>query len=240
VRTGWGELSRAPGEDDEMIRLVSRAVIAGLVIGILLSAGITVWKTLCKSSIFTVAAVEIRGVERTDREKLRAIYQPFVGKNIFDEITPSALLTDDEWVRRIEMKRVLPNKLVVLVEEEKELISYKAGDSCLAKTESGAELAIACETVRISIVERPLEEEFEEFIEIYTSSEFLQTNDITLENGFFHVNSNGVNIVASYQPGVFIKNYDVFMKQIRSRYKYIESIDMTVKNKVYVKGVING
>ncbi|MDR2884888.1 MAG: FtsQ-type POTRA domain-containing protein [Deferribacteraceae bacterium] len=223
-----------------MFKIAFRAVVAGLIFGLIFFAGTAVWQVLCKSSIFTIDTVEVRGVVRTDANRLRAAYQPLVGKNIFDEISLDSALTNDDWVRRIEMKRVLPDKLVVLVEEEREVISYKTGDKCISQTESGKELSTDCATVRIEMAERPLDEEFEEFIGMYSSSELLKSSKITLENGFFLVYSDGVEIVGSYRPEVFSRNYDLFKDRIRTRYRSITSIDLTVKNKIYVKGVING
>ncbi len=223
-----------------MFKWFFRAFVAGCAFGVIIAAGVAVKYSLKTSPIFTVTEIEVRGAARTDRERLAKIYRPLVGQNIFSEITPHSLLTDDPWVVKLEMKRVVPNKLVVFVEEEKEVLSYKKAGKCYALTERNSSIPVKCEGVRINIVETPLNSEFNEFVKLYTANDLLKQSDITLKNGFFLVNTGGTVITGTYTPGVFAENYDIFKKQISPRYKSVERVDVTIRGKVYVKGVTNG
>lgn len=223
-----------------MKKWLIRAVAAGAVCGLVLAVCIGIGSLLKNSPLFIVQYVEVRGVERTDRDVLKTIYQPLIGKNIFQDIPEGALLTDDPWVSRLEVKRVIPNKLLVIVKEEKELIAYKEGTRCTAVTDSGNKIPVACMGVKVRVQEFPLPEEFNEFVALYNRSSILQESDITLKNGFFTaVNANGT-FVGTYTPGVFENNLNIYLSNIRNRYKAVYNVDLTVRGKVYVKGVTNG
>lgn len=223
-----------------MIRWAARSIAVGIIFGVIIMIGMTISHYLHTDPMFTVKKIEVTGVSRTDKERLSKIYKPLVGQNIFATVTPHALLTNDQWIARLEMKRVLPDKLMVVVEEEKELISYKKSGKCYSLTERWTEIPVKCEGVRIVIAETPFNEEFKEFVNLYRENELLKNSDITLKKGIFTVYKEGVTYLGNYAPGVFVSNYDAFSKQISARYKSIDRVDITVRGKVYVKGVTNG
>ena len=223
-----------------MFKWIIRAVLTGCVFGIALGLGVTVKHLLTSSHLFNVTDVEVCGAVRTDSERLEKIFKPLVGQNIFTKIAPSSLLTDDPWIVRLEMKRVIPDKLVVFVEEEKEIFRYKKGEQCYVLTERNSAIPVNCEGVRIYIAELPLNAEFNEFVKLYMENDMLRQHDVTLKNGFFLVNARGTVVMGTYSPGVFADNYDIFRKQISPRYKKVYHVDVTVRGKIYVKGVSNG
>ena len=139
-----------------MFRWIIRAVIVGCLFGLALGAGMSIKQLVGANSVFNVSAVEVRGVYSTDKKRLEKIFTPLIGQNIFTEIIPGTFLADDPWIVKLEMKRVIPDKLMVFVEEEKEVFSYKRGGKCYALTERNSKIPVKCEGVRINVIEAPL------------------------------------------------------------------------------------
>ena len=108
-----------------MLKWILRAVIAGGIFGIVWVAGAMISNILHTSPLFDIKVVEVRGAKHTDVEKLKVLYAPMVGQNVFREITSEELMSDDPWIQRLEIKRSFPSTLLVLVIEETELISYR-------------------------------------------------------------------------------------------------------------------
>ncbi|MDR0454534.1 MAG: FtsQ-type POTRA domain-containing protein [Deferribacteraceae bacterium] len=221
-----------------MFKWIVRAVMMGCSVGLAFGAGISVKHLVKSSPVFDVSNVEVRGVSRTDNERIEKVFKPMVGRNIFTEIAPNALLTEDPWIVKVEMKRVIPDKLVVFVKEERELLRYRNSGKCYAFTELNTEIPVKCEDVHIDIAEMPLLVEFNEFIKLYAENDILKQCNVTLKNGFFLVNTGGMVIKGTYLPGVFTDNYYIFKKRISPRYRNIYHVDVTVRGKVYVKGAI--
>ena len=223
-----------------MFKWIVRAVVFGCVLGTVLGIGVLFNNLIRFSPIFNISGVEVRGADRTDRGRLEAAFKPLIGYNIFTEILPNPLLADDPWIVKIEMKRVIPNRILVLVKEEKEILSFKRAGKCYALTERGTEIPMKCEGVKVNIAEKPFDVEFNQFVRLYAENEILRQSEITLRNGFFLVNHDGMSILATYDPELFAESYDVFRKHISQRYKNIDRVDVTVRGRIYVKGALNG
>ncbi|MDR2869694.1 MAG: FtsQ-type POTRA domain-containing protein, partial [Deferribacteraceae bacterium] len=184
--------------------------------------------------------VEVRGVRHTDADKLKALYAPMVGQNLFREVTSAELMSDDPWIQRLEIRRSLPSTLVVMVKEERELLSYRSGEACMSMTESAKHIERDCNGVSINVVQTPLAAEFRNFVYMYNSMPELKAGELTLKNGFFTLREGNTTFVSTYEPAAFADNYKAYVEKIRPRYKRVDSVDMTVRGKVYVKGVRNG
>jgi cell division protein FtsQ len=223
-----------------MKRLVFRSVLAGFICGLLIVAVTRTKQIIFTSEIFAVKTVEVRGAVHADPMVLKEIYSSYVGSNIFTDISASTLHTKDEWVLKLAVKRALPDKLVVLVEEEEELIRYKDAAGCKALTGTGKHIPVSCEGVSVTVAALPLASEFASFAELYSKNEFLQNSAVVIRNGFFTVSTGEEVLLATYLPTVFENNFDRYTKQIKNRYKQIEKVDLTVPGKIYVKGVIRG
>ena len=223
-----------------MLKWALRAAMLGVLCGAVWLVGALISQTLHTSPMFDVKLVEVRGAVRTDIDKLKTLYSPMVGQNIFREITSEELMSDDPWIQRLEIKRVFPSKLVVLVVEEKEQLAYKSGKLCYALTESSREIERECGGVRINIAQTPLASEFREFLDLYKRSDVLRNSDIVIKNGFFTLNNGLTTFVSTYETDIFESNYKAFTDKISPRYKTVERVDVTVRGRVYVKGVRNG
>lgn len=222
-----------------MFKWVKKAVFFGVIAGLLISFSIVCTTLLSRSSFFAVKTVELRGAKHTDMVKLESVYKELVGKSLFQEIPEAFLLSDDPWVFRLEIKRVLPDKIVVTVIEQSELFRYRYGNKCSSLTHTGIEIPVSCDGVKVHMQSLPLPEEFEGFKEIYKSG-LLNGSDITLKNGLFTAYKDGVAVVGTYMPEAFFKNYEVFVNKIMPLYGMLERVDMTVPGKIFVKGVTNG
>jgi hypothetical protein len=223
-----------------MKRLILKAILAGLVCGFSVSAVMLAEHILRTSPIFTVQTVEVRGVIHTDPQVLKSIYSPYVGANIFTKIPAKTLHTEDEWVLKLAVKRKLPDKLVVLVEEDEELIKFKYNGKCMALTGTGKHIPIDCGGVSVTVAEFPLVSEFVRFAELYRATELLRENRVTVKNGFFTVHTGEEVLIAIYNSPVFEDNFDRYIQIIKNRYKQIYTVDLTVPGKIYVKGVTRG
>jgi cell division protein FtsQ len=223
-----------------MKKLVIRTILAGFICGLLVVVFTSARLVLFTSEIFAVKSVEVRGAVHTDTRILKDTYSSYVGGNIFKEIPANTLHTEDEWVLKLSVKRVLPNKLVVLVEEDEELIRYKEANVCKALTVAGKHIPVSCEGVSVIVRELPLASEFARFAELYRANAFLRETGVVIGNGFFTVNTGEEVLVSTYLPAVFEDNFDRYNRQIKNRYKRIEKVDLTVPGKIYVKGVMHG
>jgi cell division protein FtsQ len=228
-----------------MKRLVLKSVLAGFVCGLLIVSVTQTKRIILTSDIFAVKTVEVRGAVHADPLVLKEIYSAYVGDNIFTDIPADTTHTKDEWVLKLAVKRALPDKLVVLVEEEEELIRYKDARykdvvGCMALTGTGKHIPVGCDGVSVTVAALPLASEFASFAELYRKNEFLQNSAVVIKNGFFTVSTGEEVLLATYLPAVFEDNFDRYTKQIKNRYKQIEKVDLTIPGKIYVKGVIRG
>ncbi|MDR2104695.1 MAG: FtsQ-type POTRA domain-containing protein [Deferribacteraceae bacterium] len=223
-----------------MKKLIVKTVLAGIICGLAIIAVLQVKQTLFTSELFAVRTVEVRGAVHADAELLKNIYSSYVGANIFSEIAANNLHTEDEWVLKLTVKRVLPDKLIVNVIEDEELIRYKDAKGCSALTARGKHIPVSCEGVNVTVAALPLAAEFVRFAELYKTSEFLQKNSVVVRNGFFTVNTGEEILIAAYTPAVFESNFERYTRQIKDRYRQIERVDLSIPGRVYVKGVIRG
>jgi cell division protein FtsQ len=95
---------------------------ANLAIGVVLVvAGASVVKHFTTSSELDVRKITVEGTARTTPEAVRAVLQPFVGRNLIElelaDVVQAA--TKDPWVKDASIKRVLPGTLRISVIERR-------------------------------------------------------------------------------------------------------------------------
>jgi hypothetical protein len=219
-----------------MFKWMLRALIAGFTCGLVIGAVIVVRNLIVSSELFSVHTVEVRGNIRSDSEKLSIVYKPLIGRNIFQDINPEMLRTDDPWVMKLEIKRIIPDKLVVVVDEDFELFTYRYGSKCISATKLGNKIPVKCENVRIVALQDLFDSEIKHFSDIYANSELLQRCFITLKNGYFIAQTSEERILAAYIPKVFEENLKNYLK-IKSRYRFVEMVDLSVQDKIFVRGI---
>lgn len=189
--------------------------------------------------VFTVSSVEVKGVSNSDRDKLITLGNTLVGMNIFDKDIEQIVHTDDPWVQRLEAVRAMPNSLNLIVFEEVPLYVYHLGDKCFTYVESGKSLRSLCNDTNISAESDITVKNAMEFAKIVKENEFILNTEIVLKPTSFEVKYSGVTIYSPYDASLFTKNYEVYSKVLRKRYKSVEYADLTIDEKIFVKGVRN-
>ena len=218
-----------------MLKWIKYAVYAGVICGVILSLGIVAKHILTTNPEFTVKNVEVAGAKYTNREKLVEVYNPLIGMNIFDDMQGALLISEDPWISKLEIKRVLPDKVIVLITEEELLLTYRKKGRCVSLTGRGTEVDFPCTGVRITKADGVLDYEMKEFVKLYSENPFLRDADIVLGAGLFTVDTGKYKLVSSYAKEVFSKNLQVFLSSVAFRYEQTERIDISVPARIYVK-----
>ncbi len=90
--------------------------IFSLVTVCLFSAGVFAGAMyLSDSGYFQVKSVLVKGVIKADGTKVENMVKSLVGKSIFDIKNTNVVSVDDTWVERMEIRKVFPDKLEVVV-----------------------------------------------------------------------------------------------------------------------------
>lgn len=192
------------------------------------------------SELFTVSNIEIKGVINADRQELSDLSKKLIGHSIFDKNIETMLETDDPWVQKITAHRVLPNSISVVVFEEKALFNFKENNKCYIYVASGKKMRTTCDNINVTINGKLDSEKANKFFKIYTNNEFLKNAEIMLKEYSFVANLNGESIICPYNEELFNENYKIFVTKLKSRYKSIDYVDLTVDERIFIKGDKNG
>jgi cell division protein FtsQ len=103
-------------------RALRRAVPLLVASGVIAAVGGAVWGAhayITTSSRFAVAAVEIRGNARLSTDAVRGMLRVRAGDNVFaaDLRAEATALEAEPWIRSAEVRRELPDRIVVELEE---------------------------------------------------------------------------------------------------------------------------
>ncbi len=201
--------------------------------------GISVGKKAFQdSSYFRVKSVNVKGLIKADGKKVEKMIKSMVGQSIFDVNTASINYQEDSWVERMEIRKVFPDKLDVVVFEKRPVFKLKYTKGCFTATSTGLMIKDSCDGARIKMDAGVKEEDFKEFIKIYQNAEYLKDRDIDLKQFYFTMNDNGTTLMAPYKQEDFSSLYGTYERTVKKRYKTIEYVDMRIPAKIYVKGVM--
>lgn len=192
------------------------------------------------SELFTISSIEVKGVINSDRKNLTELSKKLIGHSIFDKNIESILVTDDPWVQKLTAHRVLPNSINVVVFEEKALFNFKDNNKCYIYVASGKELRTSCDNVNITKTGKLDSEKAKIFITIYENNKFLQDSEIELRDYSFVAKLNNETIICPYNEELFNENYKIFVTKLRERYNSIEYVDLTINERIFIKGDKNG
>ncbi|PLX66047.1 MAG: hypothetical protein C0602_13015 [Denitrovibrio sp.] len=213
--------------------------VFALVTVCLFVAGITAGaKILSDSGYFKVKSVYVKGVIKADGKKVENMVKSLVGKSIFNIKNTNIESMDDTWVERMEIRKVFPDRLEVVVFEKTPVFKLTNTKGCFTATASGLLIKEDCENIRIRMEQGVEDHDFKEFIKIYSDTAALESKYIELKPFYFTVKDEDVRILGNYDRDEFAKLYDVYKKTVKQRYKTIEYVDMRVPDKIYVKGVM--
>ncbi len=190
--------------------------------------------------IFTVSNVEVKGVDNSNRRDLILLGNSLVGMNIFDANIGVMAQINDPWVQKLVASRQLPNEIQLVVYEEIPQFKYKYDKSCYTYVKSGKVLKSSCDGVNIVAKSHINRVNAERFKEILDKNEFLSNTNIILKPNMFEVRYGDETIYSPYNNDLFVKNYDIYTNVLKKRYKTIDYADLTVDERIYVKGVRSG
>lgn len=205
----------------------------------LFAAGVTAGtKVLAHSGYFKVKSVNVKGLIKADGKKVDAMVKSLVGKSIFDIKNTNIMNVDDSWVERMEIRKVFPDRLEVVVFEKTPVFKLTSTKGCFTATSSGLLIKEDCENARIRLESGVDEQDFREFIRIYEDTAYLQDTYIELKPFYFTVKDGNAMLMGNYSRDEFAKLFDVYKKTVKNRYKSIDYVDMRIPDKIYVKGVM--
>lgn len=193
---------------------------------------------LSDSGYFKVKSVQVKGLIKADGTKVDAMVKSLVGKSIFDIKNTNIKSVDDTWVERMEIRKVFPDRVEVVVFEKTPVFSLTSTKGCFTATASGLLIKEDCKDARIRMENGVDEQDFREFIKIYEDTVYLKDTYIELKPFFFTVKDGNVMIMGNYNREEFAKLFDVYKKTVKNRYKSIDYVDMRIPDKIYVKGVM--
>ena len=220
-----------------IIKLVFLSVI---VFGVGFGAA-TVVNKIKQTKVFTIKSVEVQGVINADRQAIQKIGAQFIGLNLFDSRLKETIVSVDPWVQRIIESKVLPDKIKLIVYEEKALFPIKnKQNKCFVFPGSGKEMAFNCNNVNIKAETKIHVDNAMKFAVILENMPELKTRQITLKDYSFEVvMDNNEVLICPYDYELLQSNYAMYENTIKERYKKIEYADLTVNNRIYVKGVLH-
>ncbi len=222
------------------LKKVFKAVLLGCVI---FSAGAGVYAVLERiksAAVFRVSSVEVKGVINADRDALTDLSKKLIGLNIFDGAIEDMAVSDDPWVRRLKANRVLPNSVSLVVFEEKPLFYYRDGGKCYIFTGSDKRMPASCENVRIKTEGALNDDKAKKFVSIMNDNPVLAGSDIVLKEYNFTAVIDGQLIICPYDGELFTENYGIYVNSLKQRYKRVDYVDLTVGERIFVKGDRNG
>ncbi|ADD68960.1 hypothetical protein Dacet_2198 [Denitrovibrio acetiphilus DSM 12809] len=193
---------------------------------------------LSDSGYFKVKSVHVKGVIKADQKKVDNMVKSLVGKSIFDIKNTNIENVDDTWVERMEVRKVFPDRLEVVVFEKTPVFSLTTTKGCFTATASGLLIKEDCKEAKVRMDSSVNEQDFREFIRIYENTANLEDAEVELKKFYFTVSDGGIRILGNYDREEFAKLFKVYQSTVKKRYKSIEYVDMRIPDKIYVKGVM--
>lgn len=221
-----------------IIKFLAVTVFSLFTVG-LFAAGVTAGAMmLSDSGYFKVKSVYVKGVIKADEAKVKAMVKSMVGKSIFDIKNENIENVEDNWVERMEIRKVFPDRLEVVVFEKTPVFQLTNTKGCFTATASGLLIKEDCKQAKVHMEKGVDEQDFREFIKIYENTANLQEASVELKQFYFTVKDGDIKILGNYNREEFAKLFDVYKKTVKNRYKSIEYVDMRIPDKIYVKGVM--
>jgi len=190
------------------------------------------------SGYFKVKSVQVKGVIKADGSQVEKMVKSMVGRSIFDIKGNNVKNVEDTWVERMEIRKVFPDRLEVVVFEKKPVFQLTNTKGCFTATSSGLLIKDDCRNAPVRMDKGVDDENFREFIRIYEDTVQLSKAEIELKQFYFTVKENGVTLMGNYNREEFARLYKVYADTVKSRYKSIDYVDMRIPDKIYVKGVM--
>ena len=112
-------------------------------------------------------------------------------------------------------------------------------NKCFVFTGSGKEMPADCNNVNIKTENKIHFDNAMKFAVILEQMPELRNKKITLKDYSFEVVMDDEVLHCPYDYELLKSNYALYENTIKERYKSIEYADLTVNNRIYVKGVLH-
>lgn len=199
----------------------------------------TVVEKIKQTQVFTIKSVEVKGVINADRQAIKEIGAKFIGLNLFDSRLKETIESKDPWVQRIQASKVLPDKINLIVYEEKALFGFINNNKCYVFTGSGRQMPVGCSNINITAKNTIHLDNAMKFAVILENMPELRDKKITLKDYSFEVVVDNQVLHCPYDYELLKENLAIYNDTIKSRYKTVEYADLTVDKRIYVKGVLH-
>ena len=199
----------------------------------------TVVEKIKQTQVFTIKSVEVKGVINADRQAIKEIGAKFIGLNLFDSRLKETIESKDPWVQRIQASKVLPDKINLIVYEEKALFGFINNNKCNVFTGSGRQMPVGCNNINITAKNTIHLDNAMKFAVILENMPELRDKKITLKDYSFEVVVDNQVLHCPYDYELLKENLAIYNDTIKSRYKTVEYADLTVDKRIYVKGVLH-
>ncbi|TYB33975.1 MAG: FtsQ-type POTRA domain-containing protein [Flexistipes sinusarabici] len=224
-----------------MIKFYLKAVIMFLVVLLIAFWGYpNVKEVILSFDYFDVKNIEISGVINGDGERLKKMYEKHLGENLFKFDVRAEKITKDKWIERVEVKRIWPSTVKIIVYENKGLFTYKNDSECFVYTFNSKKIQVKCSENDVNVFMRNAIDSsyLKNFAEIYKKGSLNNYKKIVLKESYFKIYKDSYEIKGSYSPDAFLKAYRL-KDFLTERYSSLEYLDLRVPGKIYVKGVLN-
>ncbi len=192
------------------------------------------------TQVFTIKSVEVSGVINADRQAIKNIGSKFIGLNLFDSRLKETIISNDPWVQIIQARKVLPDKVKLIVYEEKAMFAFKNDTNrCFIFTGSGKEMPVQCDNINMTAKNKIHIDNAMRFAVILEQMPELRDREITLKDYSFEVVTEDGVMHCPYDYELLKYNLDLYNNKIKNRYKKIEYVDLTIDKRIYVKGVLH-
>lgn len=110
---------------------------------------------LCTTPLFNVTEIEVLGNENVSKEEIVSLSQIKLNENMFKNIktTIKQNIKGNAYIENVSVKRVLPNKLQITVQERKVKFMVKHLDSYAYINSQGYILEVTSQTKEVPIIE---------------------------------------------------------------------------------------
>lgn len=235
---------------------VTKILIFYLIIGFL---GWNFFNFIFNSKFCNIEEVIIKGNSYLSENEIFAKSQIKLGKNIFKLDLNKVInsLKEEPWIRELEVKRVIPNKIIISLEERKAAAIVYIGEEYFSSSKEGIVLSKIDKTKRefnlplilglkiteIKIGKKIDETEFRTALEIINSAEVILPKKfciikILAPDDFMICNEDDTLKVRVNKPEEIINKEKLLreaLEKIENEKLLVEYIDMSFKDSLIIK-----
>ncbi|MGE4496527.1 MAG: cell division protein FtsQ/DivIB [Deferribacterales bacterium] len=214
------------------------AAVFAILTGGVVWAAAGVVKMTGGSKYFLVKTVNVQGVIRTDREKVDTFARALAGRNMFELEEKKLPRIDDIWVEKIEIKKIFPDTVKVIIFEERPIAPVRIGKECFIAAASGTLIPDKCSGSETVMYKGTEKEQLVSFLKIYDKTPEIHGSRALLKPMHFELVVDGVLYKCGYDEGI-TDMFRIYNSRISGRYARVDYVDMRLRGKIYVNGVKN-